>query len=423
MILLGKDGTDKEFNIMKNKHILTYTFIFIGLFLLGLSLILSYATTLSLQQFFAAQAPKQKVESNVSTCTDLEKVKDLELSTDKHLKKLFEYQEVCNSLASSRFMIFTDMPKDSLDAKAKSDKMLADLKEFSKYGIQPLVIVEPVTEWGLIDFSEFAQGFYDQWIQEYFFNLKSQGITDKEMGIWVPFPEANLPYWNRSNAKPDEFGIVVNKYLKILKRNFPQTEASILLNSATYETTDFNWERGEYISLIPYVSTLDSSLINSFGIQGFPWKTNATAEVETKLYDPRQYINTRLAIEAANYLNVKEIWFNTGTFSKKYTLDSEKTVYEDASIRGELLEKTIEEATTLKSRGFDVWINLFAEDKSEANEATDWSYWQDYQYEGNPHRYILKDFIRLAYNNKIGISLFDAKKDDSLEIDSLESTN
>lgn len=410
MILHGKNGIDKEFN-MKTKHIFLYTLIFISLIFFGLSLIVSYSTTLTLQQFLQEQTPKTVTRTPITRCNDIEKLPNLGNTNEVHLKKLNEYQEVCNSLAFSRLMIFEDMPKDSIDAVNKASKMVERLIEFDKYGVEPLVIVEPVTEWGLIDFSEFSDGFYDQWITEYFEIIKSKGISDEMMGIWVPFPEANLPYWNRSNAKPEEFGVVVNKYLKILKRHFPQAKASILLNSATYETTDFNWERGEYVSLIPYVSKLDGSLINSFGIQGFPWRTDATVERETKLYDPRQYINTRLAIEAASYLNVKEIWFNTGTFSKKYTLDSERTVYEDPSERGELLDKTIEEALVAKDKGYKVWINLFSENKSDTPEATDWSYWQDYKSDEDPNKYILKDFLKKAYTNELGLSLFDITRE------------
>lgn len=410
MILHGKNGIDKEFN-MKTKHIFLYTLIFISLIFFGLSLIVSYSTTLTLQQFLQEQTPKTVTRTPITRCNDIEKLPNLGNTNEVHLKKLNEYQEVCNSLAFSRLMIFEDMPKDSIDAVNKASKMVERLIEFDKYGVEPLVIVEPVTEWGLIDFSEFSDGFYDQWITEYFEIIKSKGISDEMMGIWVPFPEANLPYWNRSNAKPEEFGVVVNKYLKILKRHFPQAKASILLNSATYETTDFNWERGEYVSLIPYVSKLDGSLINSFGIQGFPWRTDATVERETKLYDPRQYINSRLAIEAASYLNVKEIWFNTGTFSKKYTLDSERTVYEDPSERGELLDKTIEEALVAKGKGYKVWINLFSENKSDTPEATDWSYWQDYKSDEDPNKYILKDFLKKAYTNELGLSLFDITRE------------
>jgi hypothetical protein len=402
---------------MKTKTAVFYTIIFFGLFFFGLSLIISFSTNLTLSQFFRAQTDEKPTQQVSNTCTDIEKLPDLDKSTDRHLNKLFEYQEVCDSLAVSRMMIFTDMPKDAADADAKASKVAATLIEFATYKVQPLVIIEPVTEWGLVDFSEFNTGFYDQWLEQYFAKLKSLGVNDEMMGIWVPFPEANLPYWNRANAQPADFGNVVNRYLRILKRHFPQAKASVLLNSATYETTDFNWERGEYISLIPYVSTLDSSLINSFGIQGFPWKSEATSPNPTKLYDARQYINSRLAMEAAAYLNVKEIWFNTGTFSKKFTLDSANTVYEDAAIRSELLSNTIDEALVVKNKGYSIWINIFAEDKSDVTEATDWSYWQDYKDSDNPHRYTFKDFMRKAFTQQIGLSLFDTTKEDVPVVD------
>jgi hypothetical protein len=280
-----------------------------------------------------------------------------------------------------------------------------ELKAMREGGVTPLVIVEPTTEWGLIDFTEFNTGFYDQWIKDYFASMKQSGMTDETMGIWVPFPEANLPYWNRKNATPKDFAQIVNRYLTIYKTEFPEAKASILLNSATYESDDFDWERGDYTSLLPYVSDIKPKLVDSFGLQGFPWSPPATRE-GNGIFDAREFLNHQLALEAARKLQVREIWFNTGTYVTKYAQDEEKRVVISAAKRKDVSFGIINEVTRAKAAGYDVWVNVFAEDKSKVAEATDWSY----LYAGRDHQQVFHDFIWRMQESGIGISLYDVKK-------------
>jgi hypothetical protein len=398
-------------DFMKVTNIIWYSMIFLGLSVFAFSLVFQSMTDRNL-----IEVPKIYEKSvtdmlvAVGKCSDRAKIEGLEQAKDPHLRKLAEYQAVCDSFVTDRMMVFTDMPKDELVARAAAKKMAETLKEFSYFGVKPLVIVEPVSEWGLIDFEEFGTGFYDEWIRAYFSTLKSEGITNEMMGAWVPFPEANLPYWNHANATPKDFAAIVNKYLSFMKAEFPQAKGSVMLNSATYDNDDFDWANGEYVSLIPYVSGIQRGLVDSFGIQGFSWAPPAGSQ-RSGIFDAREYLNARLAMEAADALGTKEIWFNTGSFGSKYTLDEEKMITIEPGKRKDILNGILSEVATAQQKGYTVWINLFSEDKSRLAEATDWSYWKDYSDVANPHRSVFIDFVTKAREMNLPLSLFDISRE------------
>lgn len=321
------------------------------------------------------------------------------------IQSLSEVEERCQSRVETRLMLFTNMPKDALIAREQAVKMAVILRELYEYRIEPLVVVEPDSEWGLIDFGEFNTGFYDAWIEAYFEELKAQGITDAMMGTWVPFPEANLPYWNHNNAQPEDFTKVVNRYLGVLKEYFPEAKGSVLLNSATYETDDWKWSSGEYVSLRPYLEGLNKDYIDSFGYQGLPWISPAT-EADKPIFEPAEFLNQHLAEEAADILGTNKIWFNTGTFAAKYTQDEEDRVLVPASLRKQILDGVLDQARVLRQHGYVVTINLFSEDKTVTPEATDWSYWES-DYTANPaHEVAFLDFIREVRHSGFELSLF-----------------
>jgi len=344
-------------------------------------------------------------------CSDRSPIKNLNESSDSRLIQLEKYQKVCRSEVTRTIMIFTDMPKDKIIAHKKAEQMAKDLKLFSQYGISPLVIVEPVTAWGLIDFKEFRSGFYDSFIEAYFQFLKKEGVTDSQMGTWVPFPEANLPLWNHVNATPYDYSAIVNRYLRILKKYFPQARGSILLNSATYENDDFNWVSGEYVSLRPYLVDLDKELIDSFGVQGFPWAPPKTARDKTAVLNAQEFLTESIIDEAAQILGVKKIWINTGTFGAKYTLDPEKTIYITPDVRLDILNEILSQAVKLKHKGYEVTVNLFVQDKSRKEEATDWSYLRESFSGSEETEIIFREFVAKANREGINISLFDRAED------------
>ncbi len=358
---------------------------------------------LNLGQIFRGNSSTAELTAIGGQCRP-DVAKNLE-SGSKYVQKLNEYQTLCSSKVADKYMIFTSMPNSQENAKSLARQLVPELKTMNEAGVTPLVIVEPTTEWGLIDFTEFNTGFYDQWINAYFAEMKQTGMTDEMMGIWVPFPEANLPYWNRKNATPKDFAQIVNRYLEVYKAQFPKAKASILLNSATYESDDFDWERGDYASLLPYVSDIKPNLVDSFGLQGFPWSPPATRE-GNGIFDAREFLNHQLAIEAARKLQVKEIWFNTGTYVTKYAQDDEKRVTISAAKRKDVSFGIVNEVMRAQEAGYSVWVNIFAEDKSKVAEATDWSYINA----GGEHQQVFHDFISRMTQSGIGISLYDVKK-------------
>ena len=178
-----------------------------------------------------------------------------------------------------------------------------------------------------------------------------------------------------------------------------------MLNSATYDTTDFEWENGDYVSLLPYVSNIKPGLVDSFGLQGFPWAPSAQSK-GVGIYDAREYLNSELAVEAARKIGTREIWFNTGSFSLKYAQDSSKTVAITPQKRKEILNSIYDELSRAKEKGYSVWTNIFSEDKSSVAEATNWTYID----RDKSNQEVFADFIRKTLSQDIKISIYDVKK-------------
>lgn len=392
---------------MQNRQIIRYTMYFLITAVFASFVVIGQFINLrqvSWPNFAGLSSKTSEIKALSGHCRP-ESAADLNNATSKYIQKLNQYQQLCSSKVADKYMIFTSMPNSKTNAEDLARRISPELKAMRDAGVQPVVIVEPTTEWGLIDFTEFASGFYDAWIKDYFSALKKEGLSDKDMGIWVPFPEANLPYWNRRNATPKDYAQIVNRYTTEYKRQFPQAKASILLNSATYESDDFDWAKGDYLSLLPYVSDIKPGLIDSFGLQGFPWSPPATQQ-GNGIFDAREFLNSQLAIEAARKLGVKEIWFNTGTYVAKYAQDDEKRVSITASKRKDVSYGIVNEVGRAQEAGFSVWVNIFAEDKSRVAEATDWSYMSH----GQDHQQVFFDLVNRLNSTGIGISLYDIQR-------------
>lgn len=397
---------------MKRHNIIIITLVFFGAALFAMNTVTAAMLGKPVYRIFerAARDAVQATSSSIVGCTSEAPLSDLGQATSPELKKLAEYQNACGSRVTTELMIFTDMPQSDKVAQDNAKAMAKKLKEFGNYKVTPIVIVEPVSTWGLIDFKEFESGFYDKWISQYFATLKSEGITESQMGVWVPFPEANLPYWNHANAKPEDFAAIVNKYLGTMKQYFPKAQGSVLLNSATYDNEDFDWRNGEYSSLVPFVEKLNPTLISSFGIQGFPWVPQAQ-DYGADVTDASEFLAPHLAIEAAKKLGVNKIWFNTGTFRAKYTKDAENTVHISAGERAAILTSILEQVKKTKAQGFEVSVNLFSEDKSSVAEATDWSYLASGASTDKRDTEVFENFLHDLLGSGIHFSMFDRVKE------------
>lgn len=345
-------------------------------------------------------------QQKTQTCSKLTPLK-LQVDNDPHLKRLQDYQEMCGSFATDTLMFFTNFSGGEQEAATSAPQMAAKLKQFHRSGVKPIVVAEPYVGDQAMSFKAYLAGAYDAGMDKYFALLKQSGVTDEMMGTWVPFPEPNTPSWNNKDTEPRDFALCVNKYLAKLKQYFPAAKGSVLLNATTYEPDDANWENGDYISLSPYIDAIDRNLVTSVGIQGFPWMSNAQQRKRT-IFDPREFLQTDLAIGMAQVLRTRDIWINTGTFASKYTNDTAKTVHLSLNERKALLAGILQAAIDVRDyqeNEYRVSINLFSEDKSAANEATDWSYFQNVESQG-----VLKEFLMHANEAEIRVSLYDQAK-------------
>ena len=285
--------------------------------------------------------------------------------------------------------------------------MAGTLKEFAEYSVSPLVIFEPTNEAGtVLPIRSFHQGLYDAALANYFQTLKNEGVTDTMMGMWVPFPEANTPIWHTTD--PEDFAANINHVVDLQKQYFPDSKASILLNSRSYPNDDDDWNHGTYASLVPYVEDIKAGLIDSFGYQGFPWLPPADEQSSgNAILKADQFLRPGLAADAADALGTHDIWFNTGTFSKAHTGQAHTVVAMGSHSREVLLKDILAQAKVLSDKGYTIAIHLFSEDKTTTPEATDWSYWTPGAVDESTSATVFKTFVRSTLLNNIPLWLYD----------------
>jgi hypothetical protein len=389
---------------MKPRHIVVINLFFIGLVLFSSGMVYQFMTgqkPLSMLKSIGHHSTVASVKT--ATCTNQPPF-NLNGASTTALQTLSVYQTACHSRAASTMMLFTSMPATEQEAADYAKADAQTLKDFAAHGVRPLVIAEPSEKNGTtLDYATFANGGFNSQITTYFQTLKDQGITDTQLGIWNPFPEANLPYWN--DNQPQYFAPAVNNYLGILKQMFPGAHTSIMLNSATYRTTDFDWANGEYDSLLQYVKGITPGLVEYAGMQGFPWMSPQGGN--GAIVNAAEFLAPDLLKEMADSLGTKKVWFNTGTFSAKYTLDPSQTVTMTPERRKAVTQTINDQAVALQKSGYTVAVNIFAQDKSRTAEATNWSYWSAGKPFESPAAPVITDFINQLDQEHIDFWLFD----------------
>jgi hypothetical protein len=263
--------------------------------------------------------------------------------------------------------------------------------------------MEPSTDNGTnLDLTAYQAGDYDAALDAYFGDLKADGVTDAMMGMWVIIPEGNIPVWTSVN--PSIYSADVVKTIQFQKKYFPSSLSAIMLDSETYPSAS-SWSNGAYVSLLPYVQNIPKGLVNSFGLQGFPWAPPAN-QAGSSSFDPSVYLPASLASAAANSLGANNVWLNTGTFNLMYAQNSSETVTAQPTQRQAMLNGVLVQAKLLQAKGFDVDIHLFAQNKANTSEGTDWSYWNNVP-EDEPGTQVLTTFIRESAEADIPLWLFD----------------
>jgi hypothetical protein len=324
-------------------------------------------------------------------------------SVSPELMKLSQYEQVCRSAIATTMSFFVPTPKTLSQAKSDAADVAVQLKEFARFGVTPLVFFEPTADGALVDMASYRNGTYDAALDAYFSAIKTAGVTDAMMGTWVPIPEGNLPEW--TSLAPADFTGCVTKAASFQKKYFPASKTSIMLDNESYPQSG-SWDGGHVVSLVPYLQNIPAGLIDSFGLQGFPWSPPANEGGPTN-GAPKDYLRSDLAIEAAKTLHVGEIWLNTGTFGVKYANQPGQVVVTPTK-RLEQLNGVVAIANSIRSQGFKVSVHLFAENKSNVDEATDWSYWPSGNLAANPNIDVFKTFTHGLQANGIPLWLFDA---------------
>jgi hypothetical protein len=389
---------------MKQRHFVIINIIFFGLVCFSASMVYQFMTGSQPWKFLLDFNQPVQQPAATNACSSKKPLENLARANNSSVRSLAVYQQACHSFVTDTVMLFLGMPDSKTDAVRYAAQDAKDLKAFKQAGIRPLVIAEPSTKEGkILDYALFANGSYDEITAAYFSELKKQGLHSEDLGIWNPFPEPNLPYWKNSHAK--YFAPSVNHYFGIARQNFPTLTTSVMLNSATYETTDFNWENGDYNSLLPYVADITPGLIDYAGLQGFPWASRQGGD--GVIFNAAEFLNPALLAEMADSLGTKKVWLNTGTFSAKYTLDAAQIRRISSGQRKEILMTIKEQAMILQKKGYQVAVNIFAEDKSEQTEETNWSYWPAGQPLSSVDAPVLTEFIRSLNEQKVAFWLFD----------------
>ncbi|HSW99057.1 MAG TPA: hypothetical protein VLF71_04410 [Candidatus Saccharimonadales bacterium] len=355
----------------------------------------------------AAQKAVSGAETSLTSLKKDPKHDGLALSPDPTLRKLAEYENVYGGAVADRLMVFSSLPVDAGSAADMATDMSTKLQEFAQYHIKPLVVMEPTNNGAKLSLQDFAAGKYDAPLKAYFQDLKSHGVTDAMMGVWVHFPEANIPEWGSTDATL--FKTNVAKAAQIQKDTFPGSQVSIMLNSQSFRSDDVDRNYGTFSSLLPYVQGLPKGLFSSFGLQGFPWISAANEKEQNKLLNPAQYLNANFAREAAKALGTKQIWLNTGTFAGMYTNDPAQKVTFTASQRQALLQGVLQQVKVAQRGGYSVAVNIFSYDGSTTDEATDWSYWHSGESAAQaPGQAVFESFAEQLYAGGAKLWIFDS---------------
>ncbi|GGN47039.1 hypothetical protein FHR83_008582 [Actinoplanes campanulatus] len=380
---------------MRKRDVMISTCLFLALVMGTFNIVITHLTGSGL---FERSRQSLALASAATACTGKPAPKR-QPTADAQLAALPEYEQVCGSAVADSMMIFTQMPISEPNAVEMADAMAARLKEFSAQNITPVVIVEPETEWGLVDFHEYTTGMYDGWTTKYFNRLKNRGVSDRQMGLWIPFPEPEQPYWN-NNGDPDDFAKNVNRYFRLERSVFPEVRTGVLLG--TQAGTD------QTPKLLAYTRLIDDSLVDFAGVQGFPWHPSDPADSRQAVISAGEFASASAAEQVAQSLGTRKVLLNVGSYRHKLTKNGGEIAV-DARERQATLRSITDQVTALRGNGYDVLVNVFAENKTNRPEGIDWSYWAA----GNPTESVYTSmFVQFAHElNEQGatLSLYDAR--------------
>lgn len=272
-------------------------------------------------------------------------------STETGLLKFYE-SEVD---AAPEMMHFITMPENDNEAATQAKELAATIKDWSDNKEKPVIIMEPTRVSGdnLMNLDEMAAGKYDEVFDTYFSTLKEEGVTSAEIGALVPLPEPNLPQWKNGITNPQTFDRNFTMISSTFKKYFPDAPVWMMLDSTSHPDNDWGTSSTATSDLLKYTD-IKPGLVDSFGLQGFPWK---------KTDAPADFLNGEAAAACANKLGIKRVWFNTGTWSETHNPDSDNhPLTMNDKDRASILAGIFRQAKAAQSAGLQIdAINLFAQ--------------------------------------------------------------
>jgi hypothetical protein len=274
------------------------------------------------------------------------------------IRGIEHYQQVFGGFVTDTSMVFSQIPDNKAQGNSLGMEMSSRLKEFKRVGLTPLMISEATMTNSNIGSADFFAG-----VDDFFRTMKQQGVTDNMLGTWVAFPEANMPM-DYTRVEAADYASLTNRYVQILRTYFPNARTGVLLDSKTYDRGDSEYITGQTVSLRPYLQGITKGSINTYIMQGFPWLNPNGGFDHT---DPANIFPANQAIEAADILGTKELWFNTGIQSATRSGRTYSPTQQQA-----FLTNMANHLNTIKQRGYSVLVNQFAENKI-TTEGNNWN--------------------------------------------------
>lgn len=367
-------------------------------------LILLTIVSINFAQYFKGNNPKKEFalpKVNSDKCSSNQKIviPTTFLIDNDYIKKLNEYQTICDSFAFNQMMIFSYMPQGNEAIANEAKNLGSKILAFEKIGIKPLIVFEPTAETGNLNFKKLENNEYKPTLKQFISALIANGVNENNIGDIIPFPEPNIPAWDRLNATPKSFALSFNNFVETIREDFKDMKGITLLNTKTYQESDKNWAFGKIESPKPWVEDIKKEYLLKVGLQGFPWQSPNNEKILLDT-DVKEYLPLSSIDEMIKVTQTKEIFLNTGTFYKKYTQDKKRSISVSAKERKKILEELLYQSNKIQEKGVNLTINLFAEDKSKTPEDTDWSY------KTTDDQAILKEFLARAEIMKIKMAVF-----------------
>ena len=339
-----------------------------------------------------------RIKTRNSTAALLDIIPD---NYDPQLNLLKQYENETG--VAPIYIDFIGFPQNQADALISAAAMAGELQTWHKSGTQPLIILEPTFNGGqdMMDLTAFNHGEYDDAVDTLFATLAELGVTDEEMGTWVPFPEPNIPGWSDNNTDPSLFTQNVTKVAAVIKHRFPKTQVSIMLNSQTSHKPNWSDAAMNPRLLVPYDNRFRGGLIDSFGLQGFTWNNED---------NPATFLSAPAAMLGAEQLGSKHIWFITGTFSELNDPNGSGIIKSDNQRRAAVLNGVLNQALAIQAAGYTVdYINIFGEDKLVYGSAGAGT--ANYRYDTPEALAVLREFVSTAKQHNIPVAIFDDAND------------